>query len=248
MIVILSGEGPSDLGQCNNQQSQCSAAEFIPGPMAVLVDQLLSARLNYSPLQLTPECCLFYPEQALEQKTQARKQEKKRTSLTGKKRPEQETGYFYINAWMLGEIAKDVEFERGDVSIAVLFRDCDGTHSAKADIYDRKWQSMIDGFNRATYHRGVPMLPKPKSEAWLLCAAQATPYVHCSALEDLPGNDVSPHSAKMQLLEAREGRVSAEELRTWLETCPYDFDRATKQLPSLARFVARLQSVLTNLA
>jgi len=49
MIVILSGEGPTDLGQCNNAQSICSDEQFQVGPMAVLLDQMLQPRLYYSP-------------------------------------------------------------------------------------------------------------------------------------------------------------------------------------------------------
>jgi hypothetical protein len=39
------------------------------------------------------------------------------------------------------------------------------------------------------------MLPKPKSEAWLLCAGQTVQHSH-AALEDISGNDDSPNSAK----------------------------------------------------
>ncbi|MCB2156653.1 hypothetical protein KQI84_17390 [bacterium] len=60
------------------------------------------------------------------------------------------------------------------------------------------------GFKAADgFDRGVPMIPKPKSEAWLICALKEdSPYSFCDRLEEtLPGNDDSPNSAKMQLAE-----------------------------------------------
>jgi len=44
--------------------------------------------------------------------------------------------------------------------------------------------------------RGVAMIPKPKSEAWLLCALKNKPYESCEKLEDRSGNDDSPNSLK----------------------------------------------------
>ena len=42
------------------------------------------------------------------------------------------------------------------------------------------------------------MLPKPKSEAWLLCAIKNS-YQNCNALENESGNDNSPNNLKTQL-------------------------------------------------
>ncbi len=39
MIVVLSGEGPSDLGTCFNQQGICQVPNFIYAPMIFLVDK-----------------------------------------------------------------------------------------------------------------------------------------------------------------------------------------------------------------
>lgn len=36
------------------------------------------------------------------------------------------------------------------------------------------------------------MIPKPTSEAWLICGQKQDPYAHCSALEtELSGNDAA---------------------------------------------------------
>lgn len=119
MIVILSGEGPTDLGQCNNAQHFCSDNSFQIGPMAILVDQMIEHRLHYS-LRTIPGGFQYVTEAALKARELLRKSESTKVSLVGKKR-EQETGYFYINAWMLGEIALETESSNGDDAIAILF-------------------------------------------------------------------------------------------------------------------------------
>jgi hypothetical protein len=223
MIVLLSGEGPTDLGHCNNTQGQCRDVDFEAGPMTVLLDRLIeTSRLGYSLLDI-PEAYRYVDETTLAQRDADRKRQKRNTFLAGKKQGK-ETGYFHINAWILGEIAKEHEAKAGDKAVAVLFRDCDGTRSAKTGIWQEKWNSMEHGFLRAQFERGVPMLPKPKSEAWLLCAAKPNPYQNCADLENsLSGNDASPNSAKKQL-----GKIlpdtSASGLKTWMETA-LDIDR-----------------------
>lgn len=236
MIVILSGEGKSDFGQCNNAQGICSGDDYQLGVMAVLVEQMLEQRLGYS-LRTIPDALLFISESALASLGKQRKG--KQISLTSKTRGH-ETGYFYINAWMLGQFA--IETNQDNV-IAILFRDCDGTRSSKAGLWDSKWQSMINGFQRSGFNQGVPMLPKPKSEAWLICAAKHQPYQNCSQLEDLSGNDDSPNSAKSQLDAIFEGHKSTAELCEWLENNPFDIDCACA-MPSFKAFKERLDLVL----
>jgi len=172
-----------------------------------------------------------------------RKRQKRNTFLVGKKHGE-ETGYFYINAWMLGEIAQEHEAEANDMAVAVLFRDGDGTRSAKSGIWRDKWNSMKQGFLRAQFERGVPMLPKPKSEAWLLCAAKPNPYQNCADLENaLSGNDDSPNSAKKQLGDILPD-TSAEGLKTWVETA-LDIDRI--DMPSFNQFKQSLEKAIESL-
>jgi hypothetical protein len=243
MIVILSGEGPTDLGQCNNAQGQCRGANFAVGPMTVVLDWLIEqSRLGYSLFGIT-DGYRFVSEKVLKARVSLLRQNKKSVSLVGKKRGE-ETGYFYINAWMLGEIANEYQDDENDSAIAVLFRDCDGTRSSKDGIWQDKWNSMLQGFRRAQFERGVPMLPKPKSEAWLLCAAKEHPYQNCADLEnDLSGNDASPNSAKSQL-KAVLADTSAHGLKEWVET-QMNVDRI--DMPSFNEFKNRLLEVIGSL-
>ena len=72
----------------------------------------------------------------------------------------------------MARIAKEREVETKDNVVAVLFRDAD-TATAGRGTWAEKRQSMLDGFAEEGFARGVPMIPKPTSEAWLLCVAPA---------------------------------------------------------------------------
>lgn len=235
MIVVLSGEGPSDLGACNNAQGMCRKPEFVHGPMTVLVDKEIECHLRYSVLDTTPEQFIYVSERRLRELAQARKQDPRKQSLPGKKQA-QETSYFFINALILGEEAQSLAKAEEDVAIAVLFRDCDGTRSAAASLWQDKWQSMRNGFDRSPLGlRGVPMLPKPKSEAWLLCAVKNN-YKHCQRLEDLSGNDAVAGSAKALLDHAMLGNASTQEQVTWLADNGFDHAAVASMMPSYNQF------------
>lgn len=64
MILVLSGEGPTDLG---TRAPKKAGWEFVPGPMAWIIDKLLnqSDKLGYSILELHAsggDCCCFLDE------------------------------------------------------------------------------------------------------------------------------------------------------------------------------------------
>ena len=86
------------------------------------------------------------------------------------------------------------------------------------------------------------MVPKPKSEAWLLCAVQQNHYTDCARFEDISGNDASPNSAKIQLDEALAamGRQYAD-LCDMVQDGTVQAGRIT--MPSYDRFRKRLEQV-----
>ncbi len=243
MIFVLSGEGPTDLGCCNNGAAICNDGEFSPGPMTILIDQLIETEYQFSPLATCPNVYFFVGKKELINRAKNQRGHRSMV-LTGPKHGK-ETGYYHINAWMLGQMARELEAKHDSPSVAVLFRDADGTHSTPA-AWEAKWDSMLSGFDRAMHTRGVPMLAKPKSEAWLLCAAKDNPYQHCAALENLPGNDDSPASAKMQLDDALEGRSSRSEVCDWLSESGFDHEATGEQMPSYGIFVARFFEALAT--
>lgn len=244
MLIVLSGEGPSDLGQCSNAQGICQQPEFVPGPMATLVDSVLATRLYHSPLTDTPDRYHYVSERGLQDLILRRKQSHGSFAFAGKKHA-QETGYFHVNAWMLGLWTRKLEQQENDSAIAVLFRDSDGSRSTEKGLWSKKHQSMVSGFQRAGLgDRGVPMLPKPKSEAWLLCAIKNN-YQHCHAMEDLPGNDDAPQPAKAILQETMDGDSSAQAVNDWLASNGFDHDASAAQMPSYQAFYERLNNAVT---
>lgn len=244
MIVIFSGEGPTDLGQSKTGTSPCSGQDFAPGPMAALADHALEARLGYSVLDDTPDCVWHISETELAKR--AKSMNKRHMALRGNKQPDAETGYFYKNAEMLARFALEMEQTCNDQSIAVLFRDSDGTRSSSPALWYSKFKSMNDGFRRAGYSRGVAMLPKPKSEAWLLCLARSQKGGDCAKLENLPGNDDSPNSAKQQLDAALGQHLHAAQLVDWIKQCQPDFEHLST-MPSFASFRISMKAALNNL-
>ncbi len=244
MIVILSGEGPTDLGQSKTGASPCSGQDFAPGPMAALVEQAIEARLGYSVLDDTPDSVWHISETELAKR--AKSMGKRHMALRGSKQPDAETGYFYKNAEMLALFALEKEQACEDISIAVLFRDSDGTRSTSPALWESKFKSMEDGFRRAAYSRGVAMLPKPKSEAWLLCLARDQKGGDCAKLENLPGNDNSPNSAKQQLDAALGQHLGAAQLVDWVKGSKPDFEHLST-MPSFASFCKNMQAALNNL-
>ncbi|MEJ5861649.1 hypothetical protein [Pseudomonas farsensis] len=246
MIVVCSGEGVSDLGACSNQLGVCQDASYKLGPLAIVVDSIIEEVLAYSPKETHPSAYRYYSETYLEVRLVQRKKERRGFVLAGRKHGI-ETGLFYSNAWMLGEIAKELEVAEDDSAIAVLFRDTDGGNSATRDLWLSKHKSMCEGFKRAEFTRGVPMVPRPKSEAWFLCAAKENPYQHCAVLEELSGNDKSPKAVKDQLEDVLGYKATAGNLLDWLENNPLRNAELASQMPSFSAFRERMEEVLQML-
>jgi hypothetical protein len=238
MRLLLSGEGPTDLG---TTRLVAGGTQFVPGPMAVIVDTLLEPRLGYSILRLHrdgAECLRHVNESEL-----AANVKQASTVLPGIKSGKG-MGYFTRAAEVLGRLAQADAKEKNDDVLAVFFRDSDGTRAAPRNLWEQKFESIRAGFQRAEFEAGVAMVPRPKSEAWLLCALKEHAYQHCEALEDAPGNDNSPNALKARL-HARMGGANAEEQAEWVRSG--QVDPASIGMPSFAAFVAELNRAATAL-
>jgi hypothetical protein len=197
MLLLLSGEGPSDMGLARLVKPCCETEEFEHGPLCLMLDKLAEAfhGLQYS--LLDSQQVFFTAKQQLADT--AKVESPRKVRLPGKKHG-RETAYYYKNALALAHIAQALSTSQTQKVVVVLFRDADGTVSSSRGEWQQKLQSMQDGFTSANYAElGVPMLAKPKSEAWLICALKGQPYQHCAALEERSGNDDSPHSLKAEL-------------------------------------------------
>jgi hypothetical protein len=239
MILLLSGEGPGDIGSCAAAGGECEGGDFRPGPMALLIDQLVKPIWQYSPLGAT---AFIYASEGL---LATRSKQLRSMALPGLKRPK-ETGYFFKNARALAQLAKEKTTPRLSVG-AVLFRDSDGTRLAGNSLWQEKWVSIANGFEAEAFELGVPMVPKPKSEAWLLCAVQQNQYTNCARFEDISGNDASPNSAKKQL-----DATLAAMGKQYADMCDMIRDGAVQArrigMPSYDRFRERLEQVAREMA
>jgi hypothetical protein len=235
--LLISGEGARDLGACNNAQGQCSDADFNRGPMAVWLVRLWESLLHYNPFDI-PEAVVFVSKKALSEKT---KNAGSRMQRQRGKKQEVETGLYFSNAHQLGLIAKQMASDNGDAVIAVLFRDADGTCSAPGQQWQAKWDSMLNGFRSAEFDFGVPMLPNPKSEAWLLCAGKTAQHSY-AALENISGNDDSPNSAKKRWESFRGAPQNAALEADWCISNPQDWLNL-QTMPSFDYFYKRFHEV-----
>lgn len=240
MFFLLSGEGPTDMGNGLSPGLISERDQFQPGPMAAIVDQIVEILWGYSILD-TNGSVGFVSEAALATEASDLKTTKKSIRLPGAKTPK-ETRFFFNSARLLARIAKHLGTERTIDVIAILFRDSDGTVSADRGLWDDKQRSMLDGFAEEGFLTGVPMVPKPKSEAWLLCALKTNPYQNCEKLEDRSGNDKSPKSLKKELEKLVSGEVTRELLLNLVTTRTVDIDRIN--MPSFSTFRTRLEEVL----
>jgi hypothetical protein len=239
MILLVSGEGPTDIGSCVGGGAECEGADFQAGPMALMMDQLVKPIWGYSPLEATAFVL------ASKNAVADRSRQLGSVALPGLKRAK-ETSYFFKNARALARMALERTTPQSPVG-AVLFHDSDGTHSMGISLWQDKWNSIANGFEAEEFTLGVPMVPKPKSEAWLLCAVQQHPYTNCARFEDISGNDASPNSAKRQFDAALAARG-----KEYDDVCDLieegSIQASNLSMPSYDRFRERLEQVARMMA
>ena len=231
MFLLLSGEGPTDIGTSNEAV----------GPMSKFVDRWISRRSEYSLLESSAYRIIS------ENELTSRTKQLKPRSRRGKKAPI-ETAYYYKNARALARILhEESQSQNWDIKemIPVLFRDTDNTASSGRGEWKNKWDSIINGFLAEKVETGVPMVPKPKSEAWLICALR-NKYQHCAALENESGNDRSPNNLKKQLEEHLGEPATRNLINDKVDQGKIDINRI-KDMPSLNKFKERLDKVLDGL-
>ena len=234
MILLVSGEGPSDIGSRVGPTGEASGDNFKAGPMALIIDRLVEPIWTYSPLAAS--ALVFISEQELDNEAK---------NIRGMKLPGPKsakgTALFGKQARALAMLAKARTTDMAPVG-AVLFHDTDGTRSDPKTLWKDKTESIEKGFEAEDFSRGVPMVPKPKSEAWLLCAAQENAYNNCARFEDLSGNDASPQLAKGELEKALNARG-----RTYGDVCDMvesgEINPQQIKMPSFDYFRDRLETV-----
>ncbi|HQC42102.1 MAG TPA: hypothetical protein PLV91_01360 [Verrucomicrobiota bacterium] len=230
MCFILTGEGPSDLGTEDN-------GRFRKGAMTHIVDAI--ALKGYG------RC----PEYHFLNKRDVGKLKKKNPRIIpyrGREaKPYEE---IYLSAFCLGEEAR----HKGESWGVIFFTDTDGTRSERRDddLWEKKVKAMQLGFDSSDNPYGIPMVPKPKSEAWLMGYYQKglpeqRAYNHCERFEEEPGNDASPNSLKKLLQKALETEGNPYDLITEEELHSVKWEKI--DMPSFNLFRKRLENVLAEM-
>ncbi len=231
MHLVLSGEGKTDIGLFSHENG-----EFIPAPMYYIIDKIIEKKSGYSIYDTTPSEITFIPKDELIKICKSFK------SFAGKKQG-QETAYFYKNALGLSKIAKEKCEEKSDNDvIAILFRDCDGTGKSSSTLWNDKIKSIEIAFGQEKIN-GIPMIPNPKSEAWLICALKNNPYQHCEQLENRSGNDDSPNNLKDEL-KTILSTIGKEynDINTMIKNEEIDVYKI--KMPSFDYFLKKLENIL----
>lgn len=223
MILVLSGEGKTDLGELDFE-----TGEFKAGAMYMIIDKIIETKYNYSPYRTSKDNIKYIPESELSKKAKSLKPIKL-PSANSKK----ETAYFFRNARALAIFSKEYEN-----SIAIFFRDSDGTNSSTNSEWQDKYDSILKGFDSTNFKKGIAMLPKPKSEAWLICALK-NKYQNCNNLENESGNDASPNSLKKQL---EVYNLSNEQICEKIENNEIDIEKI--KMNSFEKFKSRLEEII----
>lgn len=246
MMLLLSGEGPTDLGSCTMGLPTCENDDqdrFEIGVLTVMLDRLIEPHLGYF-LRDIPNSIRYVGKQELSRLAKA--QVNPRSVRLRGLRNQAETGFYEIPARILGTLAQELEAERQDPVIAVLFHDSDGTNQTASQDWQLKFDSMLRGFEDANFDKGVPMLPKPKSEAWLICACKNQPYQHCAQLEELSGNDDAPNSAKKVLQDCFAESVNRNSLVSWMESHHFQPEALAAQMHSFGAFLIKLREAISS--
>ncbi len=213
---------------------QLDAGMFHPGPMACFLDQWLTRRTGYSLMEIDM-FRMVHKNELL-----ARSKGFKPLSRRGKRVPAG-TRLFFNNSRALAQLAIERQKQENTDVVAVLFRDSDDAPGTGPDHWWNKRESMLNGFKREDYLYGVPMIPKPVSEAWILCALRQY-YQHCESLELESGRPGAKNSLKKQLYAHLGHNPTRELLIQLIEGGKLNMKRIN--MPSMRAFKARCDEIM----
>ena len=243
MYFLFSGEGETDLG-VGLHKGLCEGDAYLYGPLTLLTDRIVAEHRGYFYSLIESQYFGFISKTDLIRRFDQMKPLKKFKIPRGEIKYEQGTKYFRNNARALATIAKDIAKEKDDEVVAVLFRDSDGKNSSEQAEWEKKRDSMLNGFLDEDFKRGVPMIPKPVSEAWMLCGLykQRDPQRNCSELESKSFGTGSQHQLKDKLEEELGEKPNHELLCEKVKSREINFDLA--DLESYTKFRERLEEVI----
>ncbi len=239
MYFLFSGEGSTDMGVGSNAATICEGENYECGPMAIFVDQIVDNRHHYSLLEY--QCCGFVPKQMIKAGASELKSVRKEIRAPGKKKAK-ETHFHFNNARVLARLAREKQDQSGDDVVAVLFHDSDDLESAGRSEWDEKYDSILKGFKEEKLEKGVPMVPKPTSEAWVIAGMTGDLNHGGKPLEHWSGKTNSPSSLKVELENLLGEKPTSDKLCQMARERDIDYEKI--RLPSFKAFRDRLIEVI----
>lgn len=218
---VICGEGPTDV--CGND-----------APLTVVIKSLLA--------KWYAEEVKFRPVSRAELSNASKNVKPKRGAyVRGSKKPYPETRAVTAFAYCLAQQAQNYSSDCG----VIYFKDMDFSSNENRDyFYEGLIAAMHLGFDKAGFRKGIPMVPKTRSESWILCIVDKN-AARVSYYENLPGSDKSPKSGK-KVLAAMLG-CSEKENYTKLSDRIADYDWDVLSAPSFVFFKNRLHVVSASI-
>jgi hypothetical protein len=243
--IVVSGEGVTDIGVAANEQPVAHDEDFQQGPLFILINKMLEQHLPEWNNDTSLITKTFVYRKALGDLTRNDKLPLKLSSKKGTAKGHIEHAK---RAYALALIAQR-ESQEGEQHIAVYFHDTDGTRKEleKEPARQQNRVAAINyGFEVAGCATGVAMVPKPTSEAWLICSCKDNPYQFCNALEtDLAGNKRSPKNAPKNKL-AKAIRVDSVH-RDHLKDIAEQMNVSRVNMDSFNLFRESMKSAIENI-
>ncbi|WP_146016895.1 hypothetical protein [Akkermansia muciniphila] len=229
-VIFVHGEGVSDFGNCSQV-----------GPLYYIIWKILA---RYYPDEIIEHNYIqIVSKSDLQNYRKVKRSEKRKSTMRLAKPPK-----ISIMAETLGLFTQ----ERGG-HIAVLHSDVDFTNkdlrTRNSTLLERKKREARDTiikeiengfFKSGISERGVPLVPMPRTEAWLIKLVPGSGF-SAHRLENLPGNDKAPCGAKKILDDY--GFCSCEK-RCSLVCTSYDPDKMDLESHSL--FLVKMRKALSQ--
>lgn len=241
--IIVSGEGRTDIGGSHSGQAISTGVDFEKGPMYILIERMLHRFIpdwNVDLWETHPLDISYVSHGFLKKKAKERAKGNGKYTFASKTLHQEHNGKYKHTRELAG-----IAIKLG-CQLAVYFIDTDGRNEDKDDnsqLHRKIVEALNEGYVKGGFAGGVAMVPKPTSEAWLICHCQTSPYANCSILETrLSGNDNCPDEQSPKKELERFIGAGYDDAVVFDKVAELDIEQL--DMPSFNRFKQDLKSVI----
>jgi|TARA_B110000240_G_scaffold159780_1_gene178246 hypothetical protein len=250
--ILVTGEGPTDIGYSITGQDISTNDlgaddEFCKGPFYRLLERML---LRFMPNwnsdqydEANPISTSYVSHGYLSRRSKELAKGNKKFRFAGKDMPKGFTG-LTKQSTELAKLATALGCQ-----MAFYFHDTDGNNQDKSSV-SRLQEKMVNaakqGFVSGGFENCIAMVPKPTSEAWLICSCKDNAYDACGNLErTLSGNDDSPPEQSPKLV--LENIIGAAYTDPILHQKIEELDIGRMDMPSFNQFRDDMKQAIRNI-